>query len=630
MATNFPDSASPAVQFVQDAHNTFLGKADESVERAIRYAEALANFRPLPLQWNVDFNFNAGLTPFVRPAAPTFSQADYVLHTPDVPSTPPAFEAQTPEYGELPEWTESAPVLSFSPKPAQQHIARPVAPGKPFIPAMPVEPDYEVPQAVSLISLNLPAMPSIVIPEFTSQRPTLPAFNINDDFSRFEPRQYASDLLADLKGRVRTWLRGEEALPASIERALFGRGRARIEVERQAQEQQVFDDFVARGFSAPNGLLAGRLDGVRQKAQDQLAEFNRDAMLKSFDEALANMRLAVQEGIQLEGVAVNLHMEQQRLEMQALSHLRDTAIAILNARIAYFNAESEGVRIEAQVFEARLRGELAKLDVLRAQLEAEKLKGDMNQQTVDLYRAQWDAVRTMAAWYGERVTAVKTQIDAARLPIEIFAEETRAFEAMWGARAKELDGWKAEIEGEEAKVSLYKTSADAYASRVQGVVSMSGMQNDRERLRIAQHGQLLEQFGMQLRRVDQFLQGEQARLAAVAQRDRARADVFQAQASVEQAASDANDRHFNSLLAAARARVDVELEEARTKSTENTQILGLVLEAMKTMAQVQAQLAASSMSAVNYSAGVSASDSFSRGRSVSWSGEAPDFNGTEV
>lgn len=128
-----------------------------------------------------------------------------------------------------------------------------------------------------------------------------------------------------------------------------------------------------------------------------------------------------------------------------------------------------------------------------------------------------------------------------------------------------------------------------------------------------------------MRRIDQIIKLEEVRLNALTSKDRMRVDVFRAQADVEQAASAASDRQFQSALAAARANVDVQLEEARIRSQENAQLQGLILEALKAMAQIMSQLAASTMSAVNYSASIGYSDSDSRSKSVSWSGEAPDY-----
>ena len=72
---------------------------------------------------------------------------------------------------------------------------------------------------------------------------------------------------------------------------------------------------------------------------------------------------------------------------------------------------------------------------------------------------------------------------------------------------------------------------------------------------------------------------------------------------------------------------NVTSKEAEIRIQENIQLTNLVVEVRKTLAQVLSQLAASSMSAMNFSANVSSARSASRScaTSVAWTGEAPDL-----
>lgn len=617
------------IELVNDAHHKFFGQIDTLLAMGNSYMAQLAAFVPTQTAFNVPFNFNGQITPFQRPTTPTFNADDYNVTTPDLPQLPGEFVPGTVDIGVMPEFTDIAPTFAFGPKPVAPNLQRPIAPATPTLPVMPATPDLTsmAPPPVTLLSLNIPTLPALDLPLFQVDKPArLQAFGINDSYE-FMPTKYASDLLDQTKAKISLLMQGREALPAAIERILFDRGRSRITVETQAQVDQVYDDYGARGFSAPSGLLAARIDAVRQKGQDQIAEFNRDATQKSFDEALANMRLAVSSGIQLEGVTINLHIEEQKLLLASVAHSRDTAIAVLNARIAQYNAELAGAQLDLSLIEGQLKVELSKLDVLRGQLEAEKLKGDMNAQTVALYQAQWQAVKTVAEVYSSQVDAYKTQAEAAKIPIEIFSEQTRAFSAMYDAYAKEWDGYRSSVEGETARGTLYRTMVDAFGAKVDATVKRGGLAMDSERLRIQQHGQLLDQYKARLDAVNELLRVQEAKLSAVAQRDRARADVFRAQADIETAASAAADRQFQSGLQAAIAQKDTQMENARIKSQENIALQNMMMEKLRALAQMLSQLLASTMSAVNHSISASASDGFSRSASVGWSGEANDYSG---
>src|SRR3546814_15684458 len=69
-----------------------------------------------------------------------------------------------------------------------------------------------------------------------------------------------------------------------------------------------------------------------------------------------------------------------------------SSVAVRNARIAWFNAGSAAAEDERQQVETVLKIELAQLEDIRQRLEGEKLKGDINEQTVRQYEAQWGAV----------------------------------------------------------------------------------------------------------------------------------------------------------------------------------------------------------------------------------------------
>jgi hypothetical protein len=626
--TDFGNTASPAVQFVQEGHNKFLGQVQTLLTSSVSQLDALAHFTTAPTTFSVNFDFNGQLTPFQRPTAPTIDETEFALQPQEQPGLPPAFAAETPDIAALPDYDVTAPTFTFGPRPERPAIARPTAPARPGALAIPDEPDYQryIPGEVTLLDLNLPVMPDLTLPEFTSTRPGIAPFAV-DTGDGFTPEAYTSALLTKIQSRVSTWMDGQEALPAAIRRALFDRARQRIVIEQAAAEEQAYDDFATRGFSQPQAMLAARIDAIRAKAQDQVGDAGRELTIKDFDETLANMRLAVSSGVQLEGVTINLHLEQQRLLLASAQNVRDTALAVLNGRIAQFNAELQGYQVDAQVLETRLKAELSKLDKVRLELEAEKLKGDINEQTVRRYQAQWEAVKALADFYRTRVEAVKVQADANRIPIEIFTKECEAFETLWSAYGKEWDGYRASVEGETAKATLHRNMVDAFAARSDAVVKHGGLALDRERLRLAEHGQSLQQYDASLRRLGLLLDNERARLAAVGQKVDAKAAIYRAHADVEQSASAAADRSFQFGLEAARARVDAQLEAAKIRSSESVALQQLMAEIAKALAQIQSQLAASTMSAVNYSANVGTSDAWSRSYGVSWNGEAPDYTG---
>lgn len=594
--------------YVSDGHKTFMNLATRTYELAIQQSGQLAGFTALPTTFTVNFDYNAGQIPFQRPLTPRIDAADFELRAPPDPARPPVFEPQTPDLTELPDESFPAPSLSYGPKPSHPNLVAPTPPRRPGALVVPEAPGYVMPALPSFIELRLPDVPEIRLPLFDGERPVFVEPPFNEDWA-FSPQAYVSALLDKLRDKVGAWLDGEAALPLAIERALFERGRGRIEQETAASVEQAFEDFAARGFTQPPGMLIARIDAARQVGQSRLAEYSREVAIKQYEESLANMRLAVERGIALEGVAINLHTEEQRLALQAAQFLRESAIAVLNARISAFNARLQAYQTEAQVFAERIRAELAKVEVYRAQIEGERARGEINEQRVRLYGEQIRALNGLADLYRARVEGVKAQADVERSIIESFKAEVDAYGARWDAFGKEWDGYRASVEAENSKVTVHRNLIEAFSTKVQAVNAGNGARLDRERLRIAQHGQQIAVFQSDLERIRALLAAEQARLGAVAQRTDAQARIYTAQGSVEQSASAAADRTFQLGLERENARVNTQLKAAEIRVQENIQLTSLLLEVRKMLAQVMGQLAASSASAVNYSAAVSSSRS---------------------
>ena len=119
----------------------------------------------------------------------------------------------------------------------------------------------------------------------------------------------------------------------------------------------------------------------------------------------------------------------------------------------------------------------------------------------------------------------------------------------------------------------------------------------------------------------------QRRIGGQAQRADALSRIYTADAGVETAASAATDRTFQLGLERENASVNAALKAAEIRIQENIQLLSQLMDSRRTQAQVMSQLAASAMSAMNFSASVSSARSATRScaTSVTWTGEAPDL-----
>lgn len=601
-----PATGDLAALIVDQGHTKFMDRGDDIYDLAISSLGELGSLQPPTYSFTIDFDFDGQLTPFQRPGKPTLDASAFAFMSPPSVGNAPGFTPSPLNFVSAPDLDIAAPSINLPPRPERPNIALPVAPPPPGAIEMPIEPDYVLPPVPTFEQLNLPAVPDIQIPEFTAQAPVWVEPPFNQDWS-FEPAAYEKVLLDELHATLLPMLQAKRALPEAIEDAIFQKGRSRIEVETNRNVEQAMSEFAARGFAEPPGQLAGRVQEIRQGGSNQVAEFSRDAAIKQFEETLANLRFAITQGAALEGVFIQLHIEEQRFALQAATFQRESALAVLNARITVFNARQQAYATDAQVFESRLRASLAIIEVYRAQIEGERARGEINEQRVRLYEGLLRGVGVMADFYRNRIEAVKVRTDADRNLVERFKAEVDAYDSQLRAYSEEWRGYSSAADAEGKRADIYRALVDATTKKVDAWSTGERFKIDAERLRMDQHGQQLRVWEGGLSQFSALLDGERARLAAVGQYADAQARLYTADAAVEQAASAATDRSFQLGLERARANVDAQTKQVDLVITQMKGMFDQLIAIKEATARIGSQLTASAWSAVNYSAGLSSS-----------------------
>lgn len=626
MPTYCPIYGDTAAAVVTSAQTHFFELGTETYNGAVNALNSLGNIPvTAPLSPPVSFNFDGVLQPFQRPPRPDMDD-DMSFVMPAPPSAPPELGALAQiVLDPQPTIDAVAPTLSFPNKPDTPSIEAPVKPSINFNLLMPTAPDAPLPALPSFEDLNMPSVPAIEFAQMTSALPELIEPPFNEDWG-FEPVAYASDLKAALLAALDPMLQSKPALPAHIEAAIFQKGRSRIEIETNRNVEDVYAEFGSRGFDVPNGLINAGVLEARQKGQDQVAQFNLEAVIKQYEETLANLRQAIVQGAALEGTYINLHVEMQRFALEAARNQREGTVAVLNYRLGVFSARMEGYKAEAQAVESRIRAELGKVEVFRAQIEGERARGEINTQRVQLYGEQVKALGLLYDQYRTAMEAVKIEADIEKTRVDAYKSEVDAFDARWRAHASEWQGYSAGMEGEGRRVDVYKALLDAGMKRVDAWGIAQNVKIEAAKLNIGYEGLKADTWKAGLSGFVAQVQAESARVGAVAGAVDAKAKIYGADAQIEIAASAAADRTLQVGLQAAESAADVQLKNADTALRRAQFMVENLISIRSTVANVAGQLAASSMSAVSYSANLGSSTSTSQGCSTSFnfSGEVAD------
>lgn len=165
---------------------------------------------------------------------------------------------------------------------------------------------------------------SFVVPPFT------PNINLGNDFKSDFDTEWAGfetwtrGLMADyvdtyfpvLESAILTaenqWLldvvqTGYLGIPVAVETSIWDRARAKDTQEALRMEDEALNQFSARGFALPPGVLANRLQLVQQEAANKSSTIARDLAIKQTELSIEMTKFAIGEMIKLRlGIATAL------------------------------------------------------------------------------------------------------------------------------------------------------------------------------------------------------------------------------------------------------------------------------------------------------------------------------------
>lgn len=307
-------------------------------------------------------------------------------------------------------------------------------------------PTIDKPQVPAGLALNAPPLPG---PPPTIALPQLP------------PLTYVSSLLGQMQQTL-LMLLGGNPLPAAVADALRQRAYSESFREQQRAEAQTYDDFAARGFEEPPGMLNRRLSETRQAAMDQRQKINRDVYVQEQMAAIENLRAGLQAGVQLEGTNVQVFRAQADVQIETVKLAAQEQQMLL-----------DGWRAQVQLYDTQLKGELARLDTVMKSFEAQ----------VEAYKADAQ-IASAAGEYDNRRFQLNLAQEQAIVSTEMKRQDQQ-FEQM-----KYLSGVMLEIKKTLAQVGSSLASAAMSAVNIGAQVASHGQYGMDYHLGISYAGQL--------------------------------------------------------------------------------------------------------------------------------------------
>jgi hypothetical protein len=590
----YTDIATTTINNVQDLLRCLTGVVFSNPYGGIskKTYDEHKNVTPTP----TDLGFQ---TPGDRPSAGNY---DLVFRTPNLLGSYTPGTIYKPGFDDVPEF-EGEYLGYDAPQKPERLTAK--APGN-----APAIRDVELPSLADY-NIQLPDVPDlrgVVVP--TLETIDLPEWTVDVELDEINPPTgsflwtevgYSNATLDQVQARIQTMLGGGTGLPDWVWNMIWERARAKLAEDRAAAIDEAMTRWAARGFSAPGGALNKQVAKVTKQFHDLSAEQLRETAIKHAEMEVQNMQFAVTQGIALESQLISLYNQMAGRSLEAAKAVFDIQNSLYGAKVEKYKADLQAYTIQAEVHKIRMEAEMAKLQVFKGELEGQKLVGELNMQDVQIYTAQVDAATKLIEMFKAELDGVRTQVEVDKTRVEAFATEVQAYGEQVKAKASEYQAYDSQVKAELSKVEVFKAQSDAYASRVKGFetgvqAEVAKMESD-----VKYESFKLEQLKAYIGKYESDIRAEAARLDANAKSFSTEAQVFSSLTDAEKARIQAVVEKYKVRYQEIEQRVNLELKKADTDISNALRTLALQQETYKTMAQVQAQLASSAMSAVNLS-----------------------------
>lgn len=487
-----------------------------------------------------------------------------------------------------------------------------------FTVALPDDIALTMPEIGNMLAITVPEFVFPELPDFNATPPTVD-FPVPNPMINWAEPEYASEVYDEVASRIKEMLQGGTGLPKEVEQALFDRARQREDQAAAKQVAETFEAFAAKNFTLPPGALVKQVAMINEQNRLKAAEINRDILAEAAKYEIENLRHAVEKGITLEGLTMNLFENAAKRTFEVAKFYADAQIKVFDAQITLFNSQNQAFQTLASVYKTKLDGALSKLQAYKTAADAQLAIGQLNEQTVKVFTAKLQGLTSQVEIYKAKMGAaqirselIKTQLDAYRTDVQAFAEKI-------SAEKVKFDAYKAQIEGETAKVGVVEGRAKAYAATIQGFAAKADVKVKNIQAVIEAAKAKIVAFQADVEAQKAKLQGEVSVAAYKTEMFKAEVEGFKAKMGAEQVNAELGVKVQETITRTNISTAEMAIKKYEVDLTEAIKRAEIAMEGLKAAGGYTAQLAAGAMSALHMSASISGSGAMSDTSSNSFS-----------
>jgi hypothetical protein len=604
-----------ANSYVDQGFSTLYNYASGSYHLAEELIGQLKEFNVAPVNFNVSYTIPTFTETFTKPARPE----DPVLPslTVDAPTPPALTSVDFILPGGQPSFTKDAPLMDFTGKPNALTEDAPETVVSLTDIALPSVPDISLPSIPALETLTIPTLPSYTIPTFGYTMPEPMDLMAPDGTLAWNESEYITDLTTKISSRLSVFMDGGTALPANVEQALWDRERVREDRVAAKTAQGVYEEFSARGFSLPQGVMAQRLAEIAQANQDKAVTLGRDIAIKQAELEQANMQFAISQGIAYENMMGSFAMQIAQRRFEAAKTTVELAIQVFNARVALYNSQLQAYQTAATVYSELVKAELLKLEAYKAEIEGQKVLGEINLQKVEIYKATLQGLMTNVELYKGQLEGVRTQVEVDRSRIEAAKLLVETYKTKVEAKSAEYQAWSTSIEAESKKMQGFQVEAQAFASRMQGWQAGVEAYVSKAKIENEINSQRVEQFRAEIEAYKADVQAVVAQIQAATSVYDGQAKVFAAEGSIEEARVRSAQIVWDAIVKNTAAQAELNMKAADLNINQLQRNAQLNQAAIEGATRAASQLASASLAGINVSAGLNTGFNISHSANIS-------------
>lgn len=495
--------------------------------------------------------------------------------------------------------TYTAPTVSFGTVPDDEPTLTSIT--------LPTKPEITFPDVPTLDELIIGSAPTIDIGSFDAVAPSLDTLSTPAEF-KYNAAAYASDIRIDLFNKILADIRnGGTGLDVSVEADLYARGVERQRVENERLYEEVQNQFSATGFNLPNGAYASRLTSVGNEISRKNDQLNREITISQAELAQNNTQFTTQQAVVIEQMLVNFFNAQEDRSLQVSQATVASAVEVYNALVTQQKLWLEAYQTEATVFELKIRAEVNAIELYKTEVEAARAKTEINQARVNIYNAQISGVTALINVYATEMESAKIQASIQQLKIEIYKAR--------------IDAYVSSLAGEQAKVEVYATQvgaekvrADAFGAEVsayQTQVSAKVAELEAKKLvadnTLAQNQLLIEEYKAKISKYTAEINADVSTADLIVKGYDVEASTYTAQVNAKGMEFESRIKETEAKIELAKTQLQKALAIVNSTSESYVALKQLQVGSTEGIMNVNAQIAASAMGAVNASASQSGS-----------------------